>query len=150
MTTRTRNLVALFVVIGLDASLHAAGIKETARLTVSGAGLSQSIEITDRSVLALSNVFAGTFIGATATAPDTASPRYAVAFDIQTADGVKEAAYLVIYSKNRWTGEGYIYLPGHGDDWYRRNVGTILREGHDGTWHRASPAWADAINRWLP
>jgi hypothetical protein len=150
MTTGARNLVALVVAVGLEASPHAVGIKETAKLTVSGAGLPRSIEITEQSVLVLSNVFAGTFIGAGATAPDAAWPRYAVAFDIQTGDGVKEAAYVVMYSKNRWTGEGYIYLPGPGDDWYRRNIGTILRDGQDGKWHRASPAWGEAINLRLP
>ena len=150
MATRTCSLVALVVVVGLGASLPAAGVKETVKLTVSGAGLSQAIEITDRSLLDLSNVFAGTFIGAAAPAPDAASPRFAVAFDIQARDGVREAAYVLTYSKDRWTGEGYIYLPGPRDNWYRRNIGTILRDGQDGTWHRASPAWGDAINKLLP
>jgi hypothetical protein len=150
MTTGARRLVALMFAVGLEASSHAAGIKETAKLTVSGAGLPQSIEISEPSVLALSRVYAGTFIGAAATAPDAAWPRYAVAFDIQTSDGVKEAAYVVTYSKSRWTGEGYVYLPGPGDDWYRRNIGTILRDGQDGKWHHASPAWCEAINARLP
>jgi hypothetical protein len=134
------------VAVGLESSPYAVGTKETARLTVSGAGLPTSIEITEPSVLALSSVYEGAFIGAEATAPDVAWPRYSVAFDIQTNDGVKEAAYRITYSKNRWTGEGFIYLPGPGDDWYRRNISTILRDGQDGKWHRASPAWCEAIN----
>jgi hypothetical protein len=138
------------VTVGLGAAPQGVGVKETAKLTVSGPGLARSIEITQQSVLVLSNVFAGTFIGAAATAPDAAWPRYAVAFDIQTMNGVKEAAYVVTYSRNRWTGEGYIYLPGPGDEWYRRNIGTILREGEDGSWHRASPGWCEAINAQLP
>jgi hypothetical protein len=101
-------------------------------------------------VLALSNVFDGTFIGDATPPPDAAWPRYIVTFDIQTLDGVKPAAYVVTYSRNRWTGEGFIYLPGPGDDRYRRNIGTVLRQGQDGKWHRPSAAWGDAINARLP
>jgi hypothetical protein len=65
------------------------------RRSRSGAGLQRSIEITDPPVLALSNVYDGTFIGVPATEPDAAWPRHTVAFDVQTLDGVKAAAYVV-------------------------------------------------------
>jgi hypothetical protein len=125
-------------------------IKETVRLTLSGAGIARPLEVTDRQVLALSNVFAGTFIGAPAGEPDAAWPRYAVIFDVQTRDGVKSPAYSLDYSKNRWTGEGFIHLPGRGDDRYRINIGTIMRGMQDGAWHRASDEWSRAINPLLP
>jgi hypothetical protein len=150
MTIHVRCLIALMVAVGLEGSLHAVGIKGTANLTISGPGLAQSLTVTDPPALALSNVFAGAFIGAPATRPDAAWPRYTVAFDVQTLDGLKTAAYVVTYSKNRWTGEGFIYLPGRGEKAYRRNVSTILRNGQDGRWHHASEAWCKAINERLP
>jgi hypothetical protein len=63
---------------------------------------------------------------------------------------VKPAAYVVTYSKNRWTGEGFIYLPGRSEDAYRRNISTIIRDGQDGHWHHASQAWSAAIGARVP
>jgi hypothetical protein len=60
------------------------------------------------------------------------------------------AAYVVVYSKDRWTGEAFIYLPGRADDSYRRNISTILRGGQDGHWYHASQAWSTAMNAHLP
>src|SRR3954469_7627707 len=91
-----------------------AAIKETVRLTLTGPGLARPLESTDRRIMALSNVFAGAFIGAPASEPDASWSRYAVSFDIQTHDGVKSAAYMLDFVKNRWTGEGFIRLPGRG------------------------------------
>ncbi len=132
------------------ASAPVAGIKQTVRLTISGSGLARPIEIADRQILALSNVFDGTFIGAPAGEPDAAWPRYAVTFDIQTREGIKAGAYTLDYTKNRWTGEGFVHLPGRGDNRYRINIGTIMRDTQDGTWHRASDAWSALINPRLP
>jgi len=149
-TRRVSSVIALIVVVGLEGSPHAVsprdGIKQTVKLTVTGAKLQQSIEITDPAVLALSFVYGGTFIGAPASEPDPAWPRYTVTFDVQTLDGVKAAAYVVNYCTDSTTGEGFIYLPGPGDGSYRRNISTILRDGQDGRWHRASAAWGGAIN----
>jgi hypothetical protein len=39
--------------------------------------------------------------------------------------------YLVLDSR---TGDGFVYLPGRGDEWYRENTGTIIRDGLDGKW----------------
>jgi hypothetical protein len=146
-----RILVVVLAAAVLQSLTFAAGIKETARLTISGPGLWQPLEVTDENALALSNVFAGTFIGEpAATPPDSELPRYDIVFDIQTAEGVKTAAYTVLYCKNRWTGDAFVYVPGYGDDGYRRNISTILREGQDGRWHRAARPWSQAINPHLP
>jgi hypothetical protein len=146
---RARCLVALVVAVGLEGLLHAALPKETVKLTISGPGLPQSIEVTDPFALALASVFSGEFIGTPATEPDPSWPRYAVAFDVQTLDRVK-MAYVVSYSRSRWTGEGFIYLPGRGENWYRLNISTIIRDGQDGRWHHAPAAWSHAINAHLP
>lgn len=149
MTIRTTGLVALAITTWLDGSILAVGIKETAKLTVFGATLQQPIEIIEPSLLARSNVFAGSFIAGSATEPDATWIRYSVAFDVQTLDGVKTSAYVVHYCADPNTGDGYVYLPGRGDFSYRRNVSTILRTGQDGRWHRASDEWSAAINAYL-
>jgi hypothetical protein len=126
MPARTRSLVALAVTFALGVALHAVAIKETAKITISSTMLAQPIEITDPRVLGLSNVFAGAFIGEQVTPPDVAGPHYTLVFDIQTPNGVKTAAYVIGYSKDRWTGERFIYLPGRGNASYPRNASTIL------------------------
>jgi hypothetical protein len=142
-------LLALIVTAPLSLSAVSPEIKSTTRITVSADDLAQPIEITDEAVLALSHVFAGQFIDQLAPAPDVTLPRYTLTFDIQTLQGVKEAAYVVVYSVDDTTGEGFVYLPGRGEPSYRRNVSTILRDGQDGYWHRASEEWSAVINRYV-
>jgi hypothetical protein len=150
MSLRSRSLVALVVALALGCAPHALGVKDTVKLTVSSDALRQPIEIVDPAVLKISNIYGGEFIGATAAEPDRDWPRYTVVFDLQTLDGVKSPAYTVTYSRNRWTGEGFVYLPGHGDASYQGNAGTIIRDESDGRWHRASDAWAEALNARVP
>jgi len=150
MKIKGLGLVALLVALGTVASPQAVGIKETAKLTISGPGLRRPVEIRDPAVLALSNVFGGSFIGSAAAAPEETWPRYTVVFDVQHRNGVEAAAYVVHYVRDAATGEGFIYLPGRGDPRYRRNVHTILRTYQDGTWRHASRAWSQAIAARLP
>jgi hypothetical protein len=150
MSLRSRSLVTLAVALAIECAPHALGAKDTVKLTVSSAALRQPIEIVDPAVLTISNIYDGEFVGGIAAEPDRDWPRYIVVFDLQTLDGVKGAAYTVSYSRNRWTGEGFVYLPGHGDASYPGNAGTIIRDESDGRWHRASDAWAEALNARLP
>ena len=142
-------LLALIVTAPFSLSAVAPEIKSTTRITISADDLAGPIEVTDEAVLALSHVFAGTFIDRLAPAPDARLPRYTLTFDIQTLHGVKEAAYVVLYSVDDMTGEGFVYLPGRGEPSYRRNISTILRNGQDGYWHRASDEWSAVINRYV-
>lgn len=137
--------LAAFVML---AAADAPEIKSTTKLTIfaDGRGL---IEIIAPEVLAQSNVFAGQFIGAPAENPSSSFTRYTVVFDIQTLSGVKPEAYTVQYVFDESTGEAFVYLPGRGDASYRRNVSTILRDGQDGRWHRASAEWAASIHAYL-
>lgn len=131
-------------VLAFERPAFTAGIKETTRLVIDGPALPGTIEITDPQVLALSNVYQGAFIGSRAeTPPDPDWPRYHVTFDIQTLDGVKPAAYVVHYSANPATGEGFIR---EGVVDRHRNAGTIFRTFRDTGWHRTSNAWSSALN----
>ena len=94
-------------------------------------------------------MFAGNFIGSPAPNPGAQLTRYTVTFDIQTLDGVKEAAYVVQYCVDDSTGEGFVYLPGRGEPSHRRNISTILRDGQDGYWHRASDEWSAAMSLYV-
>ena len=143
------TLMALMVAAPLSLSGFAPEIKSTTRITVSAAHLPEPLEIVDPAVLSLSQVFAGAFIGEIAATPEVTLPRYTLVFDIQTLNGVKQQAYAVEYCVDQRTGESFIYLPGLGEPSYRRNVSTILRDGHDGYWHHASGAWSAAINPYV-
>ncbi|MDO8680646.1 MAG: hypothetical protein Q7R30_19180 [Acidobacteriota bacterium] len=137
----------LFALVVAGSSPHAqSGIKETVKLNLLGSRL---IEITDPEVLALSNVFSGTFITSTAEAPDAAWPRVAVVFDVQFPGRIKTGAYVVHFCMDPATGDGFIYLPGLGENSYRSNIGTIIRDEQDGRWHRASSEWTSAISAHL-
>jgi len=80
--------------------------------------------------LARSHVFSGKFLGPIAPTPDATFTRYTLTFDIQTFAGVKQAAYVVQYCVSDITGEGFVYLPGRGEPSHRRNISTIIRDGH--------------------
>ena len=143
-----RPIIGTLALVIFAASANTPEIKSTTRLTIisDSVGL---IEITAPEVLALSNVYAGQFIGAPAESPDSKLARHTIVFDIQTLEGVKRGAYAVQYVFDDSAGEAFIYLPGRGDASFRSNISTILRDGQDGRWHRASAEWAASIRTYL-
>lgn len=150
-TILVRGLLTTALTLGLVGALHAKGA--TVKLTITGTTLTQPLELTDPVLLASSNVFEGSFLGTQRIQPDPSLPRYRVSFHVQPPRWMKrdvEVKYVVLYAKNAQTGEGFIYLPARDEDGYRLNIGTILRDGRDGTWQAASPTWANALNKHLP
>ena len=145
---RAVGLTALLAAFALGSIGVASEIKSTTKVTILAEGVA-AVEVGDPLVLSLSNVFAGSFIGEPAPAPDAALPRYTVTFDIQQRDDkIKLRGYEVTYCRNQATGEAFVFLPGSGDA-YRRNIGTIIRDGQDGRWHRASDQWSAAMNAYV-
>jgi hypothetical protein len=146
-----RKIFATLVAVILVAiSTVAADIKSTTKLSLSPLGTVAPIKaITDARVLTLSNVFAGSFIGEAVDAPNPSFRRYAISFDIQLREGIKTDAYVVEYCVDDATGEAFVYLPGRGEPSYRRNVSTILRDGKDGHWHRASTEWSALLQPYV-
>ena len=141
------HLIGSLALMVLAAAANAPEIKSTTRLTIiKAAGL---VEITAPEVLALSHVYAGTFIGAPTAAPDSVFGRHTVVFDIQTQHGVKHGAYSVQFVFDDSTGDAFVYLPGRGEPAYRSNTSTMIRDGQDGRWHRASVDWAGALHPYL-
>jgi hypothetical protein len=125
-------------------------------LEVTGGDLSRPISITNTGLLQLSHVYAGQFLGDRVDAVDAQWPRYEVklVFEPEVPSAVdesrrKERTYLLHYSLNWQTGEGYVYLPGPGEPGYRDNISVIVRNGDDGHWHRATATWSSLLNPYL-
>lgn len=138
----SRRLMLALLVLASHEIASAKG--QTVRLVISGPGLSRPIASTDPH--ALENVWGGRFIGEPADEPDIQLPRYRVDFYVLPPNEPEaRVMYSVTYVRDPESGTGFVYLPGRGDDGGRRNVGTILRDGQDGHWHRAATTWSDAV-----
>jgi hypothetical protein len=149
MTHRLFLVLSLLVFsVGLDAK------GPTVKLTITGPGLAAPIEIVDSAILDGSNVYAGSFLGETQQAvPSVETPIYTVSFHVQSPEWMRrpvKAMYAVSVARDARTGALWLYLPGRGEAGYALNVGTILRDGQDGHWHRPPQAWASALAKYLP
>ncbi len=140
---RTLPLSLLFVFLVTEAALAKA---PTFKLVISGGSLASPIEVLDRAVLDLSNVCMGGFLDSTpgvAPPPGPHAVRYELWFFVKVPEGLRKI-YVAYYVPSK-TGRGIIYLPGRWDQWYVLNSGSILRDGQDGHWNYAAPAWEHAI-----
>jgi hypothetical protein len=153
--SRPRVAILLSITFLLSSLVLARGNAKTVRVDVTGGDLSKPISITNQSLLALSHVYAGQFLGEIVDGVESGWPRYTVTlvFELEVplpaADANKRRTYLIHYSINRQTGDGYVYLPGPGEPGYRENIGVIIRDGHDGRWHRAPVTWSGLLNPYL-
>jgi len=156
--TKARLLLAVLAVTVASApSLIARGNAVTIRLDITGGRLTQPLAITERALLDLSGVYQGTFLGdLEINGVDPNWSRYALTFvvapQIPTAACPADSrkAYVAYYVRNPATDEGFVYLPGRGEDGYRTNISMMIRDGDDGRWHRAHPDWAALLNSYLP
>jgi len=154
--SRTRVAILLFALVA-STLVQARGNSKTVRLDVTGGDLAKPISITNRNLLDLSHVYRGQFLGELVNGVDAEWPRYTVKLvfepeiPLSPADltNPTQGVYQIQYSLNWRTGEGYVYLPGRGEPGYRENTGKIIRDGHDGRWHRASESWASLLNPYL-
>ncbi len=125
----------------------------TVKIVVAGGGLAKAIEITDPRILELSDVWVGQFLDRShgpAKEPARDLPRYEVSFYVKLNEGDVRKMYVVYYCPDPAAGQGTIYLPGKGEPGYWRNVSSILRDGQDGKWNYASPAWETLLKPFLP
>ena len=148
----TRRLLLVLPLLALSVGLQAKG--STVKLTLTGPGLAAPVEIVDSAILDGSNVYAGSFLGETQQAvPSVETPIYTLSFHVQSPEWMRrpvKAMYAVSVARDARTGALWLYLPGRGESGYALNVGTILREGQDGHWHRPPQAWALALAKYLP
>jgi hypothetical protein len=147
------TLLIVATVLALGANLIAKG--PTVRLVIAGGSLTTPITVADDRVLADSGVFGDAFFGRIAESHsiDPTWPKYTVSFFVELPAWMRlgvQKKYVVFYAKHPHTGEGFIYLPAPGEEWYRLNSSTILRNGLEGNWLHASKRWARALNTHLP
>jgi len=118
----------------------------TVRIMIAGGGLTHSIEVTDPQLLSISHAWSSEFLD-TSRAPIAEAPqvnlKYEISFYSQIDLNDVRKTCVIYYSPNS-SGQGFIYLPGTGTGWYL-NAGTIIRQGRDGKWSYAAPAWEALI-----
>jgi hypothetical protein len=163
-----RILVAAFaflIALISPTPLFAKGV--TTRITLTSADLPKPIEIADPIVLSNFNVWSGAgtwmngvegtegFIIDWPAGAVTGMPgglqRFEVSFYVKYLNRPLEAqqeqlAYVVSYLYDPTTEEGYVYLPGKADEWYRLNVKAIGRGGREGHWFRATSMWNQVVS----
>jgi hypothetical protein len=136
-------VLTLAIAVGVVASVAAKGT--TIKLSITGPGLTEPLVVTDAA--ALVHVWGNDFIGPLSDAPNSALPRYQVSFHVQPLRSTDvKVMYVVRYVVDPRTKEAFVYLPGRGEDGFRLNIGTMLRDNDDGRWHRAPQAWSRPIS----
>jgi hypothetical protein len=147
-------IVSLFLIV--PSRFLAKGV--TTKIIIDGAGLAKPIEITDQKVLANFNVWTGpgtvsTQQGFNANAPGfiidwpqgpvaqlpQALRKYQVSFYSDDLSN-ERAIYVVYYAITPGSEQGYVYLPGKSDEWWKLNVSSITR-GVEGKWFHAWDTW---------
>jgi hypothetical protein len=143
-----RFAAPLVTLLALVASPQYATAKAaTVKIIISGPDLPAPLEITDESILNLSNVWLGQFLDNSHGHPEKPPERlpYELSFYVKLREDDLRLMYVAYYYPEPSTKQGQIYLPGRRDPWYYLNVGTILRKGQDGRWNYASASWEALI-----
>ena len=146
-----RFIFTLALIAAYSIGLEAKGT--TVKLTLVGPGLAALVEIVEPAILDRSNVWEGSFLGELADAPGVTQAPYTLNFDVQPPEWMRQAPrtmYTVRLARNAKSGGLLLYLPGRGESGYQLNVSTMLRDTHDGHWHRPPAAWASAIAKYVP
>ena len=115
---------------------------DTAKITITGAGLAHTIEVTDHRLTDLSG-WGGPSTEGEAKEPNPGRSFYEVSSYFETPVHDLQKNYVVFYYPASTNERGIIYRPGKGVVW-ELNVGSVLRRGEDGKWMYATPAWDTA------
>jgi hypothetical protein len=152
---------ALLAALTVTASLFAKG--RTVKITIRGATLAAPIESTNEA-LEQFGVWEGPGVGINGT-PQAKGfiidwskgvvaerrnglQRYDVSFytgckmsEWGCRTGRPSLSYVVYYEYDPSSEQGYVYLPGKTDEWYRLNTSSIFRGGIEGNWFFATSEW---------
>jgi len=168
MNVTSRMMAGIGIALALTTAVAAKG--PTSRIVISGASLSHPIEITDPATVKPFQVWSGPgvrikfggvwyeqtegFIGDWVSGPVSERPpglqRYQLSFYVgdktsrAPSGSPDELAYVVAYEYDPEASQGYVYLPGLGDEWYALNSKTMPR-GIEGQWFRANAAWQAVV-----
>ena len=151
MKTRGRFVLAIVAVLFSGLAAYAKGSPNL--IVISGGGLTGPIEISDAASLKAFDPWFGQFADwkrDVVSEPACSRQSCQVVFYMKWPGrksaldrGDLKAIYVVRYCFA--DGAGFVYLPAR-DEAPRVNMATILRDGRDGTWNRATPEW-DALMR---
>jgi hypothetical protein len=133
--------------LSLLASIPAFAKGPTVKLTITGPGLPEPIELTDEDAVS-AGVWSGTFMvreRGMADAPASELPRYTVQFHVKLprTDEVR-MMYVVYYVWDAVTRRALVQIPAVEDQWYPLNVSTIGR-CCQGRWFYAADRWGETI-----
>jgi hypothetical protein len=150
---------SLLMMSTAPASLAATG--RMLKITITGAGLTTPIEITDQKIREFS-VWAGPGVevngveqaegfiidwskGVVAQRPAVLRD-YEVSFYSNFRRSEGSIVYIVSYADDSSTGRGFVYLPGKADEWFKLNASTMFHgHGLEGNWFRATSAWESFV-----
>src|SRR5436309_2277838 len=146
-------LLVVFLALSMGNSLvDAKGSPDL--IVIRGGGLAKPIEITDREVLKKFDPWLGQFIdwkSGIISEPASTTRCFDVSFFRRWPSrhskydrGDLKLIYGLKYCPSARSEAGEIYLPGRGE-LFTINIGTIIRDGDDGKWHRASAAWENSV-----
>ena len=153
-------MLVSFLLLSMPSRLFAKA--ETSKITIEGASLKAPIEITDRKVLQDFRVWSGPLTTGNERQslivdwsqgvipePTKELPRYKISFYARLASPQEQLVYVVLYAYDPVKRQGYVYLPGRGDEWHDLNVGSILH-GVEGNWFHAWRLWDRVAEALLP
>src|SRR5881394_962024 len=150
--TRPRVALLGLMLLMLSAPMFAA--HDIKKIVIRGAGLAAPIEIHEQ----IGRFFVWSGRGAWLNGVEETEgfiinwPKGAVAapeaglqyFEISFYEVDERPAYVVTYAFDLVTNQGFVYLPGKGENWYAVNTRSILRgKDVEGNWFMASRAWDD-------
>lgn len=138
-------IIALLALLATPCSAPAKAA--TFKIIVSGPDLPGPLEITNDQILNLSNVWSGEFLDNSHGHPEKPPERlpYELSFYVKLSEDDLRLMYVAYYYPELSPKQGQLYLPGRREPWYYLNTGTIIRDGQDGRWNYASPAWEALI-----
>jgi len=122
----------------------------TRKITIENPRFPKPIEITDPATTTNFQVFAGPGTSTNeaqsliidwatgAVTPPSGLESYRVSFYLP---GYVHP-YVVLYAFDHSNKQGYVYLPGKKDEWYRTNISIVTRRV-EGNWFRALVRWED-------
>jgi hypothetical protein len=139
--------IGLFVLSSFAGNVALAKAK-TAKLTVTGPGITEPIELTEQSAISAS-VWGGNFIDKEMGAvepPGSEIPRYSVQFHIKVRDGLR-MVYVIYYAWDITKNRALVQIPD--DEWRQLNHSAIIR-CCPGKWFYATEPWGQTIRAALP
>src|ERR1700744_4939295 len=111
-------LVPLVFLLMSGLSQQASAKARTVKIVISGASLTNAIQITDPRILGISNVWSGQFLDRTKPTAQEAPRglrRYEVSFYVQVSDNEVAKKYVLYFYPSSAKDQGYIYLPRKGE-----------------------------------